>query len=171
MLDQELTIEVEPRCFSVWREPWAKRSARVTLFVDFVDRFVIVMDASNGFWFLPGGGVEPNESMEDAAKREATEELGLEVSINRIFKTFHVTLIARKTGELLKLHPFKVLHVTPIGGKVKKEYAANRKIILIKKKECRSLLHDFEIPNEYECMKPYHYVAKEVVRQLVIAKL
>lgn len=61
MLHQELSIEVEPRCISVWKEPWAKRSARVTLLVDFDDQFAIVMDTSNGFWFLPGGGIEQNE--------------------------------------------------------------------------------------------------------------
>jgi len=77
MWHQELSIAVEPRCISVWKEPWAKRCARVTLFVDFGDQFVIVMGTSNGFWFLPGGGVEQNESIEETAKREAAEELGL----------------------------------------------------------------------------------------------
>lgn len=43
MLHQELSIEVEPRCISVWKEPWAKRFARVTLLVDFDDQFAIVI--------------------------------------------------------------------------------------------------------------------------------
>jgi 8-oxo-dGTP diphosphatase len=54
--------------------------------VDFGDQFVIVRDTSNGFWFLPGGGVEQNESVEETAKREALEELGLGIKINRVIR-------------------------------------------------------------------------------------
>jgi hypothetical protein len=125
------------------------------------------MDTSNGFWFLPGGGVEPDELIEETARREASEELGLEIKINQVIKAFYVTLISKETGEQLKIPPFIVVHATLIGGKLKTEYAPNRKIILVKKKHCKRLLQDFRIPNEYECMKPYHHVSKEVVRQIV----
>jgi hypothetical protein len=40
MLDQGLAIKVESKCMSLWKEPWAKRRARVTLLVDFDDHFV-----------------------------------------------------------------------------------------------------------------------------------
>jgi 8-oxo-dGTP pyrophosphatase MutT (NUDIX family) len=33
------------------------------------------------FWVMPGGGLEPNESFEDAAKREADEESGCSFSL------------------------------------------------------------------------------------------
>lgn len=170
MLHQKLSIELEARCLLLWKEPWAKRRARVTLLVDFGDQFAVVMDTSNGFWFLPGGGIEKNEFIEDAAKREAAEELGLEIRINRIVKTFHVTLISKETKEQLKIPSFIVVHVKPLRGQLKKEYARNRKIVLIKKKHYKSLLQSFEVPSKYECMKPYHYISKEVVRQLVSAE-
>ena len=32
-----------------------------------------------GFWFTPGGGVEPGESLEEAARREVLEETGHEL--------------------------------------------------------------------------------------------
>ena len=136
--------------------------------MDFDDQFVIVMDTSNGFWFLPGGGVEQNESIEETAKREALEELGLEVKVNHVVKEFRVALISKKTKEQLVIPPFIVVHATPVRGKLKVEYAPNRKIILIKKKDCRKLLQSFRLPTEYECMKPYYYVSEEVVRQLVM---
>ena len=170
MLHHELSIEVETQCLSVWKEPWAKRFARVTLLVDFNDRFAIVMDTSNGFWFLPGGGIEQNESIEDAAKREATEELGLEIKINQVVETFHVTLISKETGEQLKIPPFIVVRVTPIRGQLKTEYAPNRKIVLVEKKNCKNLLQGFKVSKAYECLKPYHYVSKEVVQQLVTSQ-
>lgn len=163
MQHHELTIEVESRCISIWKEPLAKRSARVTLLVEFNDQIVIVVGTSNGFWFLPGGGVERNESVEETAKREATEELGLEIAVNRIIKTFHVTLISEETGERFEIHPFIAVHATPLKGQLKAEYGPKRKIFLVGKDKCDNLLRDFKIPEEYECMKPYHYVSREII--------
>jgi 8-oxo-dGTP pyrophosphatase MutT (NUDIX family) len=162
----ELRVEVESRCLSVWREPWANRPARVTLLVDFGDSIVVVMDFSNGFWFLPGGGVEQGESTEDTAKREATEELGLEIRIDRIAEAFNVTLVSGETGERLLIPPFLVVHAFPAKGQLKTEYAPKRQIILVKKQDRKKLLRELRIPREYECLKPYHYISKEVVRKI-----
>jgi hypothetical protein len=127
------------------------------------DQFVIVMDPSNGFWFLPGGGAAQSESIEDAANREAFEELGVEIKINQITETFHVTLISRETGEQLQINPFIVVDATYVGGQFKTEYAPKRKIFLFKKDKCDSLLQD-KIPEEYECMRPYLCISKEIIR-------
>jgi len=168
MSQQELIIEVRPSCISVWKKPWAKRIARVTLLVDFKEQIAMVADTSHGFWFLPGGGVELNESIEEAAKREAIEELGLEVKVDRIIKAYHVTLSSKTTKEQLEIPPFIAVHATCIGGRLKTEYAPNRKILLAKEDECNSLLVDSKIPEEYEWMKPYFYVSKEIIREFVI---
>lgn len=40
-------------------------------------------------WVLPGGGIDPNESPEQAAIREAFEETGLNVSIDRQSGEYH----------------------------------------------------------------------------------
>jgi len=132
--------------------------------VDFGDQFAIVRDSSNDFWFLPGGEVEQNESTEAAAEKEATEELGIKIKTNRIIKTFHVTLISRETKEQLKIHPFIAVHATFTGGRLKTEYAPKRKIFLVRKDECHNLLQDFQVPKEYECMKPHLYISKETIR-------
>jgi hypothetical protein len=167
MSDYQLSIEVASRCISVWKEPWARRRARVTLLVNFGGQFLIVVDTSNGFWFLPGGGMEQNESVEEAAKREAVEELGVQIKINGLISTYRVTLISRETREELKIPPFIVVYANFIGGQLKTEYAHNRRILSVKKDKCASLLRDFEIPQKYECMKPYLYVSKETIRKFL----
>ena len=43
----------------------------------------------NETWSNPGGKVEPGESIEDAVKRELTEELGISVDIVRKLSDFH----------------------------------------------------------------------------------
>jgi 8-oxo-dGTP pyrophosphatase MutT (NUDIX family) len=167
MLLQQLSIEVDAQCISVWKKQQSKRSARVTLLVDFDDRFAVVTDPRSGLWFLPGGGVEQNESVEDAAKREAVEELGLDVNVNRVIATFNVTLIAKDTREHLKIPPFIVVLALPVGGQLTKKYASNRKILLVRKGESNTLPENLKIPAEYEWMKPYLCVSREVVREFV----
>ncbi|MEZ5557998.1 MAG: NUDIX domain-containing protein [Pseudomonadales bacterium] len=41
------------------------------------------------FWVMPGGGLEPGESFESAALREAREETGLEVELHACLWTRH----------------------------------------------------------------------------------
>lgn len=38
-----------------------------------------------GYWILPGGGIDFLESYKETAKREAMEELGIEISIEKFF--------------------------------------------------------------------------------------
>ena len=47
--------------------------------------------ASDGsrFWLAPGGGLEPGERFEDAAKREVLEETGLQIEVDRCVWTRH----------------------------------------------------------------------------------
>lgn len=167
MSHKKLTIKVEPKCISAWKEPWAKRTARVTLLVNFKEQFPIVTDASHGFWFLPGGGVEQGESVEEATKREAVEELGLEVKFNKIVKTYQVTLSSTRGKEWLRIPPFIAVYATCIGGRFKTGYAPNRKILLAEKGGFQNLLLDFEVPIEYEWMKPYFCVSKEIIGEFI----
>lgn len=168
MSTRELNVEMESAGISVWTKPWSNRSARVTLLVDFRDRFAIVTDPRSGFWFLPGRGTEKNESIEEAAKREAVEELGIKVNVSRIIATFDATLISKATREHLKIPPFVVVYATPVGGKLKKAYASNREILLVRKGECNVRSRNLEVPRKYEWMKPYSCVSREVVREFLI---
>lgn len=50
----------------------------------FRDGEVILRRTRAGEWVFPKGHVEPGESIEEAARREAAEETGLEVELDRL---------------------------------------------------------------------------------------
>lgn len=52
----------------------------------FNERGQVVMQkrADNGFWCMPGGNIDPGESIEECAVREVFEETGLVVTVKRL---------------------------------------------------------------------------------------
>ncbi|WP_016905748.1 NUDIX hydrolase [Streptomyces xiaopingdaonensis] len=60
-------------------------SAAVT---DEQGRILLRRRADNGLWALPGGGMEPTESLPEAAVREVKEETGLDVEITGLVGTY-----------------------------------------------------------------------------------
>ena len=62
-------------------KPSARRSARVIL-ADGADRLLLF--ESGGYWFTPGGGIEPGETIEQAATRELWEETGLLIAADQL---------------------------------------------------------------------------------------
>lgn len=57
------------------------------------------VDGDYDFWCLPGGGVDPGESLTDAFKREMVEELGVEPKIGRLL---YVQQFPRHDKEILE---------------------------------------------------------------------
>jgi 8-oxo-dGTP pyrophosphatase MutT (NUDIX family) len=58
------------------------------LVVDEQNRLLLMKRSDSGCWGPPGGAVEPGEVVEDAARREAFEETGLQVGGMSLFGVF-----------------------------------------------------------------------------------
>lgn len=73
----------EPADLGTASRPLFRRAARVVL-LDDADRVLLAAHrpaADRRVWTAPGGGLRPEESHEDAARREVAEELGLTVTL------------------------------------------------------------------------------------------
>ncbi|WP_199621292.1 NUDIX hydrolase [Paenibacillus alkalitolerans] len=74
-------------------------------------KILMVKNKDNGSWSLPGGAVEDNESLEEAAIREAKEETGFDI------KVFGVVAVNEAMLEKNKEHAlFITFRAEVIGG-------------------------------------------------------
>jgi len=56
--------------------------------IDEDDRLLLNLRTDNGYWGLPGGYMEPGESLEETARREVLEETGLCVDEVKLLDIF-----------------------------------------------------------------------------------
>jgi 8-oxo-dGTP pyrophosphatase MutT (NUDIX family) len=52
------------------------------------DKVLLTRRADNGQWCLPGGGMDPGESIAETCERETREETGLEVRVKRLIGVY-----------------------------------------------------------------------------------
>ena len=73
-------------------------SVACVIFNEAKDHVLLIKRRDIPVWVLPGGGIEQDESPEEAALREAKEETGLEVSLERKVAFYHpVNRLTRRT--------------------------------------------------------------------------
>jgi ADP-ribose pyrophosphatase YjhB (NUDIX family) len=51
------------------------------------------IEPGKGSWDIPGGFIQPNETLEEGAKRELREELGIEIEIDKYIGTYPHTYV------------------------------------------------------------------------------
>jgi len=82
-------------------------------------KILLTRRADNGRWCLPGGHVEPGETVAEACIREMREETGLEVRIVRLIGVYSSPNFALDYGERGRFQVVGLnFEVEPIGGEL-----------------------------------------------------
>lgn len=86
---------------------------------DAAGRILLERRSDCGWWGVPGGRVEPGESLEQAACREVREETGLDVRIERLVGVYSgpERIVAYSATDIIHLVDV-VLAATIIGGEL-----------------------------------------------------
>jgi 8-oxo-dGTP pyrophosphatase MutT (NUDIX family) len=83
-------------------------------------RVLLQQRSDNGFWNLPGGGLELGESVAQACVREVREETGLEVEIVRLIGVYsapEITTMSYPDGRVIQ-YITSLFECHVIGGKL-----------------------------------------------------
>ena len=75
--------------FVLWRDPKVVTST-VVVRGDQIVLGLRSIEPGRGLWCLPGGFVNHDEAPADAARREAREEIGVDVEITRLIGVYHI---------------------------------------------------------------------------------
>jgi glycerol-1-phosphatase len=87
---------------------------------DKAGRVLLQQRSDNGFWNLPGGGLELGESVAQACMREVREETGLEVKVVRligVYSTPEITTMRYPDGRVIQ-YMTSLFECRVIGGKL-----------------------------------------------------
>lgn len=91
-----------------------------TAIIEFPNKKILLVKRATvvfkGYWALPGGRVDPGETVEQAVLREVKEETGLDVEVVRKIGEYHETGV--QDGIEYDYYPACFL-VKPMGGEVK----------------------------------------------------
>lgn len=71
--------------------PGHRRIGGQLLIRDETGRVLLVRPSYKLGWIMPGGGAKPNEGALEGARREAREEIGLDIEVRRLLVVDHVS--------------------------------------------------------------------------------
>lgn len=89
------------------------------LATDAQNRVVLIRrgeEPRQGYWALPAGFMEADESLEEAARRECLEETGLQVSLDELWGVWSYHHADRQTSGILIIYRAHVIGGTPCPG-------------------------------------------------------
>src|SRR6185369_2232058 len=78
------------------------------------EEILLVLREDFRIWTLPGGGVELNETWEQAAIRETVEETGYQVTIQQYVGEYWRPQLSRGEGDLRRVFIAKLTDEVPI---------------------------------------------------------
>lgn len=134
-----IDLNLKSRCVRTHGEEgvYLKFSGRtVTTIIEFPDGKILLVKRGTavfkGYWALPGGRVDPGETVEQTVVREIKEETGLDVEIVGKIGEYHECGV--QGGIEYDYYPACFL-VEPVGGKIKRQEDEIEQIRLFDVKE------------------------------------
>ncbi len=83
------------------------------------EKVLLTKRTDNGRWCLPGGGMDPGESIEEACVREAYEETGLHVKVTRLVGVYTTPDLVVEYADGNVIHPVALsFEATVTGGEM-----------------------------------------------------
>ncbi|WP_423782928.1 NUDIX hydrolase [Ferrimicrobium acidiphilum] len=104
-----------------FRDPSAPRANRIVpatsaVVMDTSQRILVILRSDNGLWSIPGGTMDPGESVTQCCLREVKEETGFEIEITKLVGIYsdpdHV--VAYDDGEVRQA--FSICFLATISG-------------------------------------------------------
>lgn len=90
------------------------RNSDVTLFIFKHDKVIVIAKPwyPDGLYRAPSGGIKPDEDMELSAKREAYEETGVEIQLEKYLLRIDVTFTCEESSESWTSHVFSAKYLS-----------------------------------------------------------
>lgn len=118
LYEASTTHEVEPRRFDelVDGEPFATGWVTVASVLDSEGRILLVYDADDESWMLPGGALQPGESLTESVVREVDEEAGVPIEPRRPHSAIESTCTDGERSESFTVVGFEATPETTAVG-------------------------------------------------------
>jgi 8-oxo-dGTP pyrophosphatase MutT (NUDIX family) len=110
-----MSFRMNPSEFEMLKESMSDgRNSDVTLFIFKDDKVIVIAKPwyPEGLYRAPSGGIKPDEDIELSAKREAYEETGVKIQLEKYLLRIHVTFTCGGDGEKWISHVFTARYLS-----------------------------------------------------------